>query len=386
MNIPFVDLKAQSVSIQTEIHSALDEVFRTQQFILGPHVDELEQTIARYCGTRYAIGVASGSDALILSLMALGIGPGDEVVLPPFTFFATAGAVSRVGATPVFADIDPSTFNIHPPQIEEKTTPRTKALIPVDLYGQCADMDPILAIARSKQLFVVEDAAQAIGAEYKSRSEQDARRAGQLGDMGCFSFFPTKNLGAFGDAGVVVTDNPDWADKIRWLRAHGSQTRYFHKWIGMNSRLDTIQAAILLVKFRHLEKWTEERRRKAHRYGNLLKDVVLSVPEIQLPSVQYENRHVYHQYVVRVPKRNELKQFLFQEGVGTEIYYPVPLHLQECYSFLGYCRGDLPQAERASEETLALPIYPELTDLQQEFVVDRINAFYKKVHGRRPHQ
>jgi dTDP-4-amino-4,6-dideoxygalactose transaminase len=379
VKIPFFDLKPQFVSIETEVKLVLDEVFRTQQFILGPHVEELEQTIAQYCNTRYAVGVASGSDALILSLMALGIGPGDEVILSPFTFFATGGAVSRVGATPVFVDIDPTTFNIHPPNIEEKITPRTKALIPVHLYGQCADMDSILAVARSKQLFVIEDAAQAIGAEYKPRSERGGQRAGQMGDMGCFSFFPTKNLGAFGDAGVVVTDNPDWADEIRCLRVHGSHSRYLHKRIGMNSRLDTIQAAILLVKFRHLEQWTEERRRKAQRYGDLFKDLVYSVPDIQLPSVQYENRHVYHQYAIRVPKRNELKQFLFQEGIGTEIYYPVPLHLQECYSFLGYRRGDLPQSEKASEETLALPIYPELTDLQQEFVVDRIKAFYKRL-------
>jgi dTDP-4-amino-4,6-dideoxygalactose transaminase len=376
--IPFFDLKPQFVSIETEVQSAIHEVFRTQQFILGPHVEELEQTIARYCNTRYAVGVASGSDALVLSLMALGIGPGDEVILPPFTFFATGGAVSRVGATPVFVDIDPITFNIHPPHIEEKITPRTRALVPVHLYGQCADMEPILAIARPKQLFVVEDAAQAIGAEYKPRSELGGQRAGQMGDMGCFSFFPTKNLGAFGDAGMIVTDSPDWADKIRSLRIHGSQAKYLHKCIGMNSRLDTLQAAILLVKFRHLEQWTEKRRRKAQRYGDLFKDLIDSVPEIHLPSVQHENRHVYHQYVVRVPKRNELKQFLFQEGIGTEIYYPVPLHLQECYSFLGYRRGDLPQSERASEETLALPIYPELTDLQQEFVVDRIKAFYKR--------
>lgn len=255
MKIPFFDLKAQFVSIEKEVKSALDEVFRSQQFILGPHVEELEQTIAQYCHTRYAIGVASGSDALILSLMALGIRPGDEVVLPAFTFFATGGAVSRVGATPVFADIDPNTFNIDPSQLAEKITRRTKALIPVHLYGQCADMEPILDVAKSRQLFVIEDAAQAIGAEYKPRSEQGVRRAGQMGDMGCFSFFPTKNLGAFGDAGVVVTEDPDWADKMQCLRVHGSEIKYLHKWIGMNSRLDTIQAAILLVKFRHLERW-----------------------------------------------------------------------------------------------------------------------------------
>ncbi len=382
MKVPFFDLKPQFSSIETEIKSALDEVFRTQQFILGPQVEQLEKAIAEYSRTRFAIGVASGSDALILSLMGLGIGPGDEVILPSFTFFATAGAVSRVGATPVFADIDPKTYNIDPSQIDAKVTPRSKALIPVHLYGQCADMDPILSTAKQKQLFVVEDAAQAIGAEYKPRGSQESRRAGQIGDLGCFSFFPTKNLGAFGDAGMVVTDHSEWADKIRCLRVHGSQPKYYHKRIGMNSRLDTLQAAVLLVKFRHLEKWTEERRRKAQRYGELFKDLSFTLADLQLPFVQYENRHIYHQYVIRVSRRDELRKFLLQEGVGTEIYYPVPLHLQECYAFLGYRHGDLPVAEKASEETLALPIYPELTDAHQEYVVDRIRAFYDK--SRRP--
>ncbi len=268
MKVPFFDLNPQFSSIEEEIKSALDEVFKTQQFILGPKVEALEQTIAHYCQTRYAIGVASGSDALLLSLMVLGIGKGDEVILPPFTFFATAGAVSRLGATPVFVDIDPDTYNIDPFKIEEKITSRTKAIIPVHLFGQCADMDPLLNLARAKNLFVIEDAAQALGAEYRPHPNSIGRKAGQMGDLGCFSFYPTKNLGAFGDAGMVVTHNADWAEKIRLLRVHGSQPKYFHKWIGINSRLDAIQAAILLVKFRYLEKWTEERQRKAKRYGD----------------------------------------------------------------------------------------------------------------------
>jgi len=378
MKVPFLDLTPQFASIEKEIKSALDEVFKTQQFILGPKVEALEQTIAQYCRMKYAIGVASGSDALLLSLMALGIGMGDEVIIPPFTFFATAGTVSRLGARPVFVDIDPETYNIDPSKIDAKITSKTKAIIPVHLYGQCADMDPILQIAEAKHLFVIEDAAQALGAEYWPPLYSDGRRAGQMGDLGCFSFFPTKNLGAFGDAGMVVTNNPTWAEKIRIMRVHGSQPKYFHKWIGINSRLDAIQAAVLFAKFRHLERWTEGRQRNAERYRSLLKDLSLSLPGFRLPTIQYKNRHIFHQYVIAVPKRNELRQFLTKEGIGTEIYYPVPLHLQECYSFLDHHPGDFPASEKAAEETLALPIYPELTEDQQVYVVERIKGFYKK--------
>ena len=374
----FFDLAVQFKSIEDEIKSSMDEVFQTQQFILGAQVQALEEAIAQYCRTRYAIGVASGSDALLLSLMALGIGTGDEVLLPPFTFFATAGAVSRLRATPVFVDIDPETYNIDPLKIEEKITPRTKAILPVHLFGQCADMNPLLEIAKEKKLFIIEDAAQALGAEYKPEARSDGSRAGQIGDLGCFSFYPTKNLGAFGDAGMVVTNNPDLAEKVRLLRVHGSQPKYFHKWIGINSRLDTIQAAILLVKFKYLEKWTEERRKKAERYQLLFQDLFPSIKGIRLPTIQYHNRHIFHQYVIRAPERDRLKQFLTEEGIGTDIYYPVPLHLQECYSFLKYRRGDLPNSEKASEEVLALPIYPELTEDQQTAVIDRIKAFYRK--------
>ena len=378
MKVPFFDLVSQFTSIEKEIKSALDEVFKTQQFILGSKVEVLEQTIAQYCQTQYAVGVASGTDALLLSLMALEIGRGDEIILPPFTFFATAGVVSRLGATPIFVDIDPETYNIDPSKIEAKITSRTKAIVPIHLYGQCADMDPILQIARAKKLFVIEDAAQALGAEYWPPFHSDGRKAGQMGDLGCFSFFPTKNLGAFGDAGMVVTNNPTLAEKIRILRVHGSQPKYFHRWVGINSRLDAIQAAILLAKFKHLERWTEARQKNAERYQSLLNDLSSSLPGFQLPTIQFRNRHIFNQYVIRFPKRNELRQFLMKEGIGTEIYYPVPLHLQECYSFLDHHPGDFPFSEKAAEETLALPVYPELTEDQQSYVVERINGFYKK--------
>ncbi len=377
MKVPFFDLAVQFKSLEDEIKSALEEVFRSQQFIMGPQVQTLEKTIAQYCRTRYAIGVASGSDALLLSLMALGIGSGDEVLLPPFTFFATAGAVSRLGAIPVFVDIDPETYNIDPSKIEKKITPGTKAIIPVHLFGQCADMDLLLKIAKKKNLFVIEDAAQALGAEYKPQAALEGRLAGQIGALGCFSFYPTKNLGAFGDAGMVVTDNPGLAEKVRLLRVHGSQPKYFHKTIGINSRLDTIQAAILLVKFKYLEKWTAERQKKAERYQLLFQDISSSVNGFRLPTIQYQNRHIFHQYVIRVPERDRLKEFLKEGGIGTDIYYPVPLHLQECYSFLKYRQGDLPNSEKASKEVLALPIFPELSEEQQMMVVDRIKVFYK---------
>jgi dTDP-4-amino-4,6-dideoxygalactose transaminase len=362
--------------MEDEVRSALNEVFKSQQFILGQEVGHLEKTIAQYCQTSYAIGVASGSDALFLSLMALGIGHGDDVLIPPFTFFATAGAVSRVGATPVFVDIDPNTYNMDPSQIEKKITPRSKAIIPVHLFGQCLDMDPLLKIAKEKKLYVIEDAAQALGAEYKPGASK-GRRAGAMGDLGCFSFYPTKNLGAFGDAGMVVTSDPQLAEKILLLRTHGSKPKYYHKWIGINSRLDTVQAAILLVKFKYLEGWTLERQKRAERYSLLFRDLLPSVPGFRLPTIQYKNRHIFNQYVIRVPERDGLRKFLTNEEIGTDIYYPLPLHLQECYAFLKYQRGDFPVSEKASQETLALPIFPELTEDQQTLVVDRIKAFYR---------
>lgn len=378
MRVPFFDLKPQSLSLKDEIQSAFEEVFETQQFIMGMQVQALEQVIANYCHTPFAIGVASGSDALYLALMALDIGPGDEVILPPFTFFATAGAVARIGALPVFVDIDPLTYNIDPEKIEEKITKKTRAILPVHLFGQCADMDPILEIAKRKGLSVIEDAAQALGSEYKPSASSKGLRAGQMGDLGCFSFYPTKNLGAFGDAGMVVAHAPDLAEKLRLLRVHGSQPKYYHKFIGINSRLDTMQAAILLVKFKYLEKWTEARQNLAKRYGELFRELCFFVEEIKLPTIQYENRHIFNQYVIRVPQRDRLRKFLAEEGIGTDIYYPLPLHLQECFSFLKYHPGDFPISEKASKETLALPIFPELTEAQQERIVDRIRAFYRK--------
>lgn len=377
MKIPFFDLKMQFQSIEEEIKQALAEVFKTQQFILGPKVEEFENVIAKYCNTNYAIGVASGSDAILLSLMAVGIGYGDEVIIPSFTFFATAGSVSRTGAIPVFVDIDPETYNIDSTKIEEKITERTKAIIPVHLFGQCADMNPILEIAKRRKLFVIEDAAQAIGALYKPNFNDEGKKAGQMGDLGCFSFYPTKNLGGFGDGGMVVTNNSDLAEKVQILRVHGSKTKYFHKLIGINSRLDAIQAAILLAKFKYLERWIEERQKRAKFYNLLFNETPSILQLIKLPKTQYNNRHIFNQYVVRVSQRNRLREFLSNEGIGTDIYYPLPLHLQECYSFLKYKKGDLPNSEKASEETLALPIYPELTEDQQIFVVDRIRKFYK---------
>ena len=380
MKVPFFQLVPQYRLIEKEVKKAIDEVMETQQFILGPQVESLEKTIANYCNTRCAVGVASGSDALFLALLALDIGPGDEVILPPFTFFATAGSVSRAGATPVFADIDPDTYNIDPSRIEEKITPKTKAILPVHLYGQCADMDPILRLAKSKHLFVIEDAAQALGSEYKPTPGSPARKAGGIGEVGCFSFFPTKNLGAFGDAGMMVSDDPLLAERMKMLRVHGGERKYLHKLIGINSRLDAIQAAILLTKFRHLERWHQARQKRAERYRELFQDLLRSVPGLRLPVIQYENRHIFHQYVIRAPQRDRLRQYLLQEEVGTEVYYPLPLHLQECYSFLNHRTNDFPISEKAAQEVLALPIFPELTEDQQVYVVDRIHAFYKK-HG-----
>jgi dTDP-4-amino-4,6-dideoxygalactose transaminase len=376
MKVPFFTLIPQFRTIEADVQAAVADVFKTQQFIMGPQVYAFEETIAAYCGSRFGVAVANGSDALLLALMAFGVEAGDEVLMPPFTFFATAGAVARIGAKPVFVDIDAKTFNLDPALLATRITPRTKAIIPVHLYGQCADMDPILEIARSRGLHVIEDAAQAIGATYQPRPDAAVRRAGQIGDVACFSFFPTKNLGAFGDAGMVTTDRPEWAERLRILRVHGGHPKYFHKWVGINSRLDTLQAAILLTKFKHLETWTEERRRKAARYDLLLAPLASAVPGFTLPYTGAGNRHIYHQYVIRVPDREQMRQFLADEGIGTEIYYPVPLHLQECFAYLGGKPGDHPISEAASREVLALPIFPELTDGEQDYVADRIAAFY----------
>jgi len=369
VKVPLLDLKAQYQPIRKEIMAALELACDDQAFILGARVADLEKDIRGYVDASQAVGVASGSDALLLALMACDVGPGDEVVTVPYTFFATTGSISRLGAKPVFVDIKPDTFNINPALIESAITPRTKAILPVHLYGQCAEMEPVLQIAAQRKVPVIEDAAQAIGATWRGR------KAGVLGQVGCFSFFPSKNLGGFGDGGMITTNDQALADRVRMLRVHGSRVKYVHEMIGMNSRLDALQAAVLRVKLNYLEGWTKGRQQNAARYESLFKDADL-LDRVMLPTVTAENRHVYNQYVIRAARRDELRAFLQEQGVGTEIYYPVPLHLQVCYKDLGYRQGTFPQAERAAEESLALPIFAELTADQQAYVVETIKRFY----------
>jgi dTDP-4-amino-4,6-dideoxygalactose transaminase len=368
MKVPLLDLKAQHQTISEEIMAAVSSVFESQQFILGNEVEAFEREAAAYCESEFAVACASGSDALLLALMARGIGPGDEVITSPFTFFATGSAVTRLGAIPVFVDIHAPDFNLDPELIERAITPRTRAIIPVHLFGQCADMDSILEIASRHGLAVIEDAAQAIGAEYHGR------RAGTMGIIGCFSFFPSKNLGGAGDGGLLTTDNPEIAAKFRMLRVHGMEPKYYHHVIGINSRLDALQAAVLRVKLKYLEGWTEKRRANAARYETLFEE--RGVTSVVRPPVKPGLRHIYHQYTIRVPKREDLMKHLRDAGIGSEIYYPVPLHLQECFAYLGYRSGELPVAERAAAEVLSLPIYPELTIEMQDYVVTQIASFY----------
>jgi dTDP-4-amino-4,6-dideoxygalactose transaminase len=371
MHVPLLDLKAQYRTIKADVMAAIEAVCEEQAFILGPRVAELEQAVAAYVGTSHAVGCASGSDALVLALMAVGVGPGDEVITTPFTFFATAGAISRLGAKPVFADILADTFTIDPNQVESRVTARTKAILPVHLFGQCADMAAIRDIAARRHLHVIEDAAQAIGAE------QAGKRAGGLGDIGCFSFFPSKNLGGFGDGGMVTTNDSTLSELVTMLRVHGSTTKYVHERVGMNSRLDALQAAILRVKLDHLDKWTKARQRNAARYERLFSEAGL-LEWVRLPKTAPGNVHVYHQYTVQVPERDALRKYLSERGIGTEVYYPIPLHLQTCYQDLGYRKGAFPVSERAAHEVLALPIYPELTEDQQAYVVEAIKDFYTR--------
>jgi len=377
--VPLLDIQRQHAPLRAEIDAALARVCDSGRFILGPDCEELETRLADYCQARYAVACASGSDALLLALMAGNIGPGDEVLLPSYTFFATAGAVWRLGARPVFVDIDPATFNIDPKDAESRVTVRTKAIIPVHLFGQCADLTAIGAIARRHRLLLVEDAAQAIGAEF------EGRRAGSLSDVGCFSFYPTKNLGGIGDGGMLTTQDKELAEKLRLLRGHGMQPRYYHQTVGMNSRLDTLQAAVLNVKFPHLERWSAQRQANAERYSKLLTEAGLS-RTLGLPAASQRGRHVWNQYVVRVPggKRDALREHLTRSGVGTEIYYPVPLHLQQCFEGLNYAKGSLPESERAALETIALPIFPELTAAEQQFVVARIAEFLQPATHQPP--
>jgi len=397
MRVPLVDLQAQYAAIQTEIRAAIDSILQSQRFVLGPNVSQCEADVARYCRATHAIGVASGSDALLLSLMAIGIESGDEVITTPFTFFATAAAVVRLGGVPVFVDIEPRTFHLAVEQVEARVTLHTKAILPVHLYGQCADMAPLLALAQRHHLVLIEDAAQVIGAEYllpqaaTPRGDLEAgwRRAGTMGQLGCLSFYPSKALGAYGDAGMVLTDDPVLAGRVRALRTHGSLGKYTHEMLGVNSRLDELQAAVLCVKLGYLEQWIAARQAKAACYHRLLQEAGLAGPPgepdptkpIVLPATAPGRTHIFYIYAVRARQRDQLRAFMAERGIDTDVYYPLPLHLQTCFASLGYRAGDFPEAEQAAQESLALPVYPELSEAQQAYVVEQIAAFYDKGSG-----
>ncbi|MBS3945259.1 MAG: DegT/DnrJ/EryC1/StrS family aminotransferase [Melioribacter sp.] len=394
MKVPLLDLKGQYQSIKKEVDEAVQKVIDSQYFIMGPDVAKLEEEICNYLNCQFAVGVSSGTDALLLALMALDIEPGDEVIVPTYSFFATAGVVARLNAKPVLVDIDPVSFNIDTTQIEKKITSKTKAMIPVHLYGQSADMSPIIQIARKYSLFVIEDAAQAIGTQYK-----DGRFVGSIGDIGCFSFFPSKNLGGFGDGGIVTTNNPNLEHKMRIMRVHGMEPKYYHKLIGGNFRLDSIQAAVLRVKLPHLDKWSDKRRKNAALYTKyfmeaglaneegrttfddnnkvLLPKAVFKPNEEQLKNGLLKNYHIYNQFVIRVDKRDELLEYMKKKDIGCEVYYPVPFHRQECFSYLDSKDVDFPHSNNAAKNSIALPIYPELTDEQIKYVVDTIAKFMK---------
>ena len=370
VKVPLLDLKAQFAPMRAEVLEAITRVCDTQQFILGPEVEALERELAAFLDIPHAIGVSSGTDALLVALMALGVGPGDEVVTTPFSFFAAAGSIARLGARPVFVDIDPRTFNIVAASIESVITPKTRAIMPVHLFGQSADMHGVLDVARRHSLPVVEDAAQAIGGHYCGKP------VGGLGAMGCFSFFPTKNLGTFGDAGLVTTRDAAFARKIRAIRQHGGEVKYHHDSVGGNFRLDALHAAILRVKLPHLESWTAARRRNADRYDAMFADAGLT-DFVSLPVRSVDSTHIFNQYVIRTPERDRLRVHLQERGIGTEIYYPIPLHLQPCFKDLGYDAGSFPNAEAAAQDVLALPIYGELTESQQSWVVQSIREFFQ---------
>ena len=372
MTIPLIDLQAQYATIRDEVRAAIDRVFDTQQFVLSGEVQALEEEVARYCQTKFAIGCASGSDALLLALMSCGVGDGDEVITTPFSFFATASAIARVGARPVFVDIDERTYNIDPERVAQAVTEKTKAIIPVHIYGQCAEMDPLLELSGESGIPIVEDTAQAIGAEDKRR------RAGSMGAIGCISFYPSKNLGGAGDGGMMVTNDLEHAQRLHTLRVHGEEKKYHHEVLGINSRLDALQAVVLRAKLPHLDAWTTERQRRAQQYEIMFTDAGLN-EQIQPPFVRSDGRHVFHQYVIRVGgnRRDALREHLRANGILADVYYPVPLHLQKSFAFLGYKEGDCPISEAAAKQTLALPVYPELTDQQQDFVVDKIADFFR---------
>jgi dTDP-4-amino-4,6-dideoxygalactose transaminase len=384
-NVPLLDLKAQFEQIRSEVMPVIEQVCASQRFILGDHVLGLEAEVARYCASSAGIGVSSGTDALLLALMALGVGAGDEIITTPFTFFATAGTIARLGARPVFCDIDAASFNLSPAAVQDfverrctvqagqllnrATGGRIKGLMPVHLYGQSADMDPLMAIAKRHGLKVIEDAAQAIGTEYRGQ------RVGSIGDIGCFSFFPSKNLGAFGDAGLCTTNDADLAESMRVLRVHGGKPKYFHSVIGGNFRIDELQAAVLRVKLKYLDGWTTARQRNAAFYDAAFAAAGLA-DKLETPQAARNGRHIFNQYVVRAQNRDALKDFLAGRSIGTEIYYPVPMHLQQCFAYLNHVAGDFPESERAARETLALPVYPELDQVQLHAVVASIAEFY----------
>ena len=380
--VPLLDLKAQYAGIRDEIHQALDRVLESQHFILGPEVAALEDEVAAYSGCQYGVGVSSGSDALLAALMALELQPGDEVITTPYTFFATAGAIARLGGRPVFVDIDPATFNMAPTLLEAAVTPRTRAIIPVHLFGQMAEIDSIMEVARRHDLPVIEDAAQAIGAEYHGM------RAGSIGDMACFSFFPSKNLGAFGDAGMVTTNDPALAERLKLVRGHGAKPKYYHQIVGGNFRLDALQAAVLRAKLTHLDRWTAGRQRNAQIYRDLFAEAGIALPAESTPAELAEGRglilptaaegrtHIYNQFVIRTGQRDALQRRLKERQIGTEIYYPVSLHEQACFADLGYAPGAFPASERAAAESLALPVYPELTPEMIEGVVGAVSEFF----------
>ncbi|MDM5340087.1 DegT/DnrJ/EryC1/StrS family aminotransferase [Fictibacillus enclensis] len=368
MKVPMLDLSEQYQSLKEEIFASLEEIMSGSRFILGDNVKKLEQDVADYSSAKFGVGVANGSDALHISLLGCGVKAGDEVIVPAFTFFATAGAVARAGAVPVFVDIDPKTYNIDPAKIEAAVTEKTKAIIPVHLYGQMADMEPIAEIAKKHNLAIIEDAAQAIGSKYKGKN------VGELGTTATYSFFPTKNLGGYGDGGMIITNDDDIAETMRVIRVHGSKPKYYHHILGYNSRLDELQAGILNVKFPHLNTWSEARREKAAVYTELLNEKLGDL--VVTPFVEEHNYHVFHQYTIQVPDRSGLQEFLKEKGIGSMIYYPKPLHLQPVFSELGYKEGDLPETEKAAETVLSLPMFPELKRKQQEYVVEQIAAYF----------
>ena len=388
--VPLLDLQAQYKTIRQELRDAIDRVADSQYFILGPEVEGLEREVAAYSQCEFGVGVSSGSDALLIALMAIELKPGDEVVTTPYTFFATAGAVARLGGKPVFVDIDPLTYNIDPAALEDAITERTRAIIPVHLYGQMADMGPIMDVAKRHKLIVIEDAAQAIGSEWHGK------RAGSIGHFGCFSFFPSKNLGGFGDGGMVTTNDPELVDRLKLLRNHGYRPKYYNKVVGGNFRLDAIQAAVLRVKLKYLDQWTEARQRNADRYRDLFVKAELSISQnyqkdrnsesadlsqlngVVLPTEATDVRHIYNQFVIRSGRRDALMAFLKQRKIGSEIYYPVPMHVQECFAYLGHKNGDFIESERAAAETLALPIYPELSEDMLAIVIEAVADFYSK--------